>query len=241
VATRRPERPRRAGAAAALLLLALPGGCAPAPLGPGAQSGELPAFALPQAEVMDPRDYHARDAITYRRLTRADFRGKAPPAQVAAHADLAGAFTCASIVPQGVARAVAEPSAKPGVYVARFEDAVFRAQMDRACSWWNPLSRDLPTEYVLEHEQIHFALTELGARHLTRALREVRVEAGPTDAPAVLERRFQALLNQAREELLRTNTEFDRDTSGRYAPERQHEWLERVERELAESATPEPA
>ena len=237
------RRPRRVRALLGLLLLGLPGGCASAPVarGPGAGGGELPAFALPQAEVMDPRDYHAQDAIGYRRLTRADFRGKAPPAQVAAHADLAGAFTCASIVPQGVARAVAEPSAKPGVYVARFEDAVFRAQMDRACSWWNPLSRDLPTEYVLEHEQIHFALTELAARHLTKALREVRVEAGPSDAPAVLERRFQALLNQAREELLRTNTEFDRDTSGRYAPERQHEWLERVERELAESATPEPA
>jgi len=45
------------------------------------------------------------------------------------------------------------------------------------------------------------------------------------------------LLGEAREDLVRTNTDFDRDTSGRYAPELQHQWLERVERELTETAT----
>ena len=43
-------------------------------------------------------------------------------------------------------------------------DLRFRAQMDRKCSWWNPKDLGFPQEYILEHEQIHFALCELGAR-----------------------------------------------------------------------------
>ena len=228
---------RTARAAQALLLAWLLDGCAA--LRPGTTQPELPDFALPQ--VLQPRERSAMDLIPYRELTRADFRAENPPAEFAGHAFEAGAFTCASLAPIGDTLALFRPTRVPGVYLARFENVGFRAQMDRSCSWWNARSVGLPTAYLLEHEQIHFALTELGARHLTAALRAVQVETTATEGQAALERRFQTLLNEAREELLRTNTEFDRDTSGRYAPERQHEWLERVERELAESATPEPA
>lgn len=244
---RRAAPRRRPGARAhgplALLFAGLLGACAGAgaPARPGtpapradAQVGELPEYALPQAQVMDESEYAATDLIPYRRLTREDFRGTAPPAQVAAHADAAGAFTCGSIASVGTANARFDPTAKPGIYVARFTGAAFASRMDRGCSWWNPTRKDIPAAYVLEHEQIHFALTELAARHLTAKLRAVSLETTPEEGPALLQRHFDALLDEAREELLRVNTDFDRDTSGRYAPDVQRGWLERVERELAD-------
>jgi hypothetical protein len=224
----------------ALLVPWLLAGCArvPAAQGPRAPGAELPAFALPHAEVMDPSKYRATDVIPYRQLTREDFRGTAPPAQVAAHADAAGAFTCGNIVPLGAASSRFDPTRKPGIYVGRFENAAFHAQMDRGCSWWNDGQAGLPSAYVLEHEQIHFALTEIAARHLTAAVRAERVETSAQRGDALLRERYDAILQEAMKELLRTNTAFDRDTSGRYEPERQREWLERVQRELGQTAAP---
>ena len=49
----------------------------------------------------------------------------------------------------------------------------FFAQMDRNCSWWNPGEVGLPDDYILEHEQIHFALFELEARRLNESAAEI--------------------------------------------------------------------
>jgi len=223
---------RAARAAQALLLAWLLDGCAA--LGPGTTQPELPDFALPQ--VLQPRERSAMDLIPYRELTRADFRAENPPAEFAGHAFEAGAFTCASLAPIGDTLAFFRPTRVPGVYLARFENVGFRAQMDRSCSWWNARSVGLPTAYLLEHEQIHFALTEIAARRLTAALRALRVEDSSDRAMARLREEYEALLGDAKDELLRTNTDFDRATSGRYAPEEQHGWLERVSRDLVESA-----
>jgi hypothetical protein len=199
----------------------------------------LPDHARPQAEVRDPSAYRATDPIRYRAITRADFRAATPPAQVAAHAKSFGAFTCASIVPKGVTRARIEPDREPGIWVGRFENTAFRAEMDRACSWWNPEQVPVPAAYVLEHEQIHFALTEIVARRLGARLREVRLRTdSPASAGAELQKRYDALLEASRTELLDTSTEFDDDTSGSYQPERQARWLARVESELARTRDP---
>ncbi len=202
----------------------------------------LPDHARPRAEVMDPASYRATDVIRYRRLTRTDFRATEPPRQVAAHAKSFGAFTCANIVPEGMTRPRIEPSREPGIHVASFENVEFHAEMDRACSWWNPAGPPVPSAYVLEHEQIHFALTEIQARRLNVAMREVRLRTdSPHSVAAELERRYHALLEAAGKDLLRTSTEFDEDTSGSYQPERQSRWLARVESELARTGRAEPA
>jgi hypothetical protein len=194
----------------------------------------LPEHARPRAELVDPASYRATDAIRYRALTRADFRATEPPKQVAAHANSFGAFTCASVVPEGMTRVRLEPAHEPGIYVATLENAAFHAEMDRGCSWWNPAGTPVPKAYVLEHEQIHFALTEIQARRLGAAMREVRLRTdAPQSAGAELERRYHALLETAMAELLRRSTEFDEDTSGSYEPEQQARWLARVESELA--------
>jgi hypothetical protein len=199
----------------------------------------LPDYARPQAERRDPSTHRARDAIRYRQITRADFRAAAPPAHVAAHAKSFGAFTCARIVPRRPTRVRFEPDREPGSWLGRFENTAFRAEMDRACSWWNPEKVPVPAAYVLEHEQIHFALTELVARRLGARLREVRLRTdSPASGSAELQKRYDALLDASRAELLDTATEFDEDTSGSYQPERQARWLARVRSELARTSDP---
>ena len=61
----------------------------------------------------------------------------------------------------------------PVGYEASVGEVRVRAQMDRRCSWWNPKDLGLPQEYILEHEQIHFAICELEARRLNTTLREL--------------------------------------------------------------------
>ena len=201
----------------------------------------LPDHAPPRAGLMRPADYRATDVIRYRAITRADFRAAAPPAPVAEHAKSFGAFTCASIVPAGMTRVRFDPDREPERWLGRLENTAFHAEMDRGCSWWNPEKVPVPAAYVLEHEQIHFALTEIQARQLAARLGAVSLR---TDSPSPtvaseLQKRYDALLEAARDELLRTSTEFDEDTSGGYEPERQKRWLERVEAELARTSDPE--
>jgi hypothetical protein len=198
----------------------------------------LPEYAEPQFAVMEAERYAATDVIAYRQLTRADFRASAPPPQVAAHASEFGAFTCANVVPveKGVFFEVT-PDPRGGPPRVRVQHAEFRAEMDRACSWWNPdPEAPLPAAYVLEHEQIHFALTELHARKLSDRIRglefDVEAGAGQQAVQAVLETHLQ----RAGDELVEENTRFDRDTSGRYEPARQARWRADVEARLAASA-----
>ena len=193
----------------------------------------LPEHARPRAGVIDRGDYRATDVIRYRELSRSDFRANAPPAAVAAHATGFGAVTCASIVPDGPTRVRFDPETAER-WIARLEDTGFHAEMDRGCSWWNPQGVPIPADYVLQHEQIHFALTEIQARRLTAKLRELRLRTdSPPSATSELQGRYNEALEDATAELLRTSTAFDEDTSGRYEPGRQARWLERVEAELA--------
>ena len=53
-------------------------------------------------------------------------------------------------------------------YEATLAAPRFRAVFDRLCSWWNPRS-NFP-KYLLQHEQIHFDLTEIAALELGRLL-----------------------------------------------------------------------
>jgi len=150
-----------------LLLSAVLAACA-SPQPPAeapSQGSSLPEFARPHAERMRPEDYVATDVIRYRPVTRADFRASQPPARIATNAARMGAYTCVHILPVGDPRVKVQPQ-PDGSLVARLGSVQFRAQMDRGCSWWNDETR-LDPRYVLEHEQIHFALAEIQARRLT--------------------------------------------------------------------------
>ena len=211
-------------------LLAVLSGCA-----------RLPDYALPQsgAALEDPQ--WLQEAFTYRALTRADFAATTLPAGRTMHASSINAHTCAHIRPT--------KSSRFSIRRTRYDDAVvyigsidaigFEAVMVPGCSWWNP---DLPAArhaYVLEHEQIHFALVELTARQLTRDSRSRArsfMAIQPTAAAAQEEVRatVKQWVRSAMDRSLEEHTAFDEDTSLFYSPRWQRWWLEKVEKQLAE-------
>jgi len=196
----------------------------------------LPEYALPTAETIDPSRYQAGDAIRYRQLSRADFRAASPPAQIAAHASEFGAYTCA-VVRADTAEArislVRDPAS--AAFLARLPDVEYYAEMDRGCSWWNPRSTGVPPEYVLQHEQIHFALVEIQARSLAETARGLTGRGhSPEAASSDLQRAHDAAIQAARRALVERNTRFDEDTSDGYQPSRQQRWLTRVLAELGQ-------
>ena len=58
----------------------------------------------PRVRYHEPGQLAGGDVIRYRAISRDDFLGDAPPAEMAEHAALVGAYTCARIVPGGPAR-----------------------------------------------------------------------------------------------------------------------------------------
>ncbi len=172
------------------------------------------------------------DGIRYRAVTREDFRAAKPPAALGADAARMGAYTCGAVLAE-------EPIAirielEGGVWVARAGDLVVHAEMDRSCSWWNTkLEHAQPPAYILQHEQIHFALFELAARDMqARGRALVARGRSPEDARDEFQRALFAMQHEAGDALLRRTTEFDRDTSGVHEPVAQQRWYDLVHAEL---------
>ena len=179
--------------------------------------------------VAPPSDA-AADLIPYRPLTRADFRADEPPLVLPADAPPHGAMTCARIMP----RANLATRGTRDDPETRLQGLSFQALMDRDCSHWNDDS-GIREEYVLEHEQLHFAIVELEARRLNaraEAIEHDLVQHGSDGA-----RRIQAGLNElmeaAAQDVAEQGLALDRATSMTLAPEAQHEWMARMNRELS--------
>ena len=93
---------------------------------------------------------------------------------------------------------------------------------------------------MLEHEQIHFALYELGARKLNASAEAIRLSMTTQgSSQREVETRARQVLNdalaRATEELIDRNRDFDQDTSLGYRPDRQRQWLKQVSSELEET------
>jgi len=208
-----------------------------------AACGQAAPFLGPTGQVVDSIDLARSATIPYRELTREDFQRPSPPPEIRQHPHL-GALTCAYIRPSEESTVVALPEREASgrvVYRAVVEQVRFEAYMDPTCSWWNPDNQRLNPEYVLEHEQIHFALFELAARRLSlEATRKARqfdfVAASGEEVAARVNREMEVLLRQALEETLRENERFDRETSLGFEPGHQKRWRDRVEAELAATA-----
>lgn len=204
----------------------------------------LPEYAAPKGGVVDAGKLDSSDVIGYRQLTRADFRGTQAPPEFAPVAARVGAATCGQVrttadttflinwrqeTPKGQKRHWVE--------VKKLE---FMALMDRHCSWWNEKAASRAPAYVLQHEQIHFALYELGARKLNASVdsisREMKAEgSSPQEVQEHAQKALNEALQKATDELLERNRDFDQDTSLGYRPDRQRAWLQKVTQELAET------
>jgi len=206
--------------------------------------GGLPEYAAPKGGVVEASELDSSDLIGYRPLTRADFRGTRVPPEFAGVADRVGAATCGQVrTTPDTSFLVRWRKDAPGGeehHWVEVEKLGFIARMDRRCSWWNDKVAAKAPAYVLEHEQIHFALYELGARKLNASastIRRAMINEGSSqrEVEEHARRALNAALTEATEELIDRNRDFDRDTSLGYRPDRQRAWLQRVTAELAET------
>ena len=179
------------------------------------------------------------EAFPYRRLTPADFRATEPP-PIASPEYLrqVGALLCGRIVPRRWIRARRVESGYEG-YV---DELSFRAVFVPECSWWNYQVKPLAAEYVLAHEQIHFALYEITARRLnaeaSRIVQTIRAPAPDREAAREgAARLLDAEIARGLAELERRNARFDEDTSMALDGAKQAKWARRVELELAALAS----
>jgi hypothetical protein len=190
--------------------------------------------------MMSESEFEGGDLIRYRTLTRGDFRGAAPTGPAADHVDKVGAQTFALVKHDpGVGFAGKQTELGNGKkrIVGKIQNLTFRAWMDRSRSWWNPKPSATPESYVLEHEQIHFALVELEAIAMNadgKELMQKSFEGGDEkEIQADIEEAINAIVKDGMERLLDTNRDFDEETSAHHDPKKQNAWWARVQRELA--------
>lgn len=205
----------------------------------GCTSG-LPNYAAPKISVVD-RDLDMSDVIGYRKLDRADFKGTEPPANFDQRM---AAVTCVFTQPIVDKKAVdirpATTADGDEVYDVTYKNLKYRALMNRNCSWWNSNTLDSDEDYVLEHEQIHFALFEIAALEWSELppLR-IRVKAASSDVmKREIKAQFEDILQQRLKVLLEQNRRFDEETSLGRDPEKQRKWLELMRSKLPPGSEP---
>jgi hypothetical protein len=218
----------------------------------GALAAAASALAAPEAAAQararkfDPSLLENGDLIGYRALTRDDFRAGEPPGEVADLHSQLGAATCVFLAthPGMFVRSGSHGvDALQGQYRAWVEDLAFLAYMDRECSWWNPVPLGLPADYILQHEQIHFAFFEIAARRLNRDAEKLAKQletVSPNQQQALheLRRRLDRELQKEMAAIVQRSDQLDRETSRTYRLDRQEWWWQAVNEELRELAAP---
>ena len=200
---------------------------------------ELPEYARPHMVQSDELQMKPPTGFAYRPLTREDFRATSLSGQQAEHAERINAYTATLI------RLSADSSFRitsgdlygQRYFFGRIERLGFEAVMLPDRSWWSPRIPANMGDYVLQHEQIHFALTELAARQLTIDIQkwasEVLVmEPTPQEVQAELSKQIKDRINAAMQVNLKRQAEFDEDTSLFFNPKWQRWWALTVEEEL---------
>jgi hypothetical protein len=203
---------------------------------------QLPDYAKPRTIQMDGIRQVIESGFTYRLLTPEDFRAPSLPGNWSIHAESINAQSAILIR----LRADSKFSITPWPfwdqvhYLGSINHLAFEAVMIPDNSWLNPKIKPALTGYVLQHEQIHFALTELAARKLTRDARKwasdlMVIKPTPKQVYEEMVQQIKEKINSALETSKKRHLEFDEDTSLFYSPSWQARWLERVEKELKQT------
>lgn len=200
---------------------------------------QLPEHARPLTLPRDEMPDFRPAGFTYRPLTVADFRAESLTGRRAAHGDGVNAQSVFRI------RLTADsnfslnrwPFFNQTRYFCSVNHLAFEAVMLPDLSWWNPKLKADKTGYVLQHEQIHFALTELAARQLTRdaekwAANLLIIRDTPEEVYSEVRRQIREMIRSALEANRKRHEDFDQDTSLFHSPSWQQWWLETVEKEL---------
>jgi hypothetical protein len=202
----------------------------------------LPEYAQPRIVQVHEQRETLVTGFPYRPLTPADFRAASLSEQLAEHAERINAHATVLI------RVTADSSFRltsgnfngQSYYFGSIGQLAFEAVMLPDRSWWNPKLPANMRSYVLQHEQIHFALTELAARQLTSdshkwASDVLVIELTPQEVLAELAQQINDRINAAMQASLKRQAQFDEDTSLSYNPKWQHWWSSKVEDELKKS------
>lgn len=199
----------------------------------------LPAYGQPRVEAGDP--FLSFPGLTYKNLTAADFRAPALPDDLRGHDHELYAHTSVAIRTLPGTGYVISSTGDRKMWCGHVETLVFQALMIPEKSWWNPtLARDKEA-YVLQHEQIHFALMEISARQLNRRSEKEadQLTACEPDSKAVA-RRLSATIDrwmaESQEETHQRHEAFDQATSRLYAPKVQQWWFDQAMEELSDLA-----
>ncbi len=207
----------------------------------------LPEYAKPRTIQNDEIREGLLNAFTYRQLTREDFRAASLPENMSPHGkgiNAQSVITIRATADSNVRIIRRQPLLDQVNYVGTLDHLAFEAVMIPGNSWWNPKINAAMAGYVLQHEQIHFALTELAARKLTRDSRKWAsnlsvIKETPERVYSEIAQQIKGMINSALEANKKRHLKFDEETSLFYSPSWQAWWLEMVEKELrqTESAT----
>ena len=166
-----------------------------------------------------------------------DFKAEMLPPDVQQYHESINARSCLTIRPSDNTSArIGEVSyyGSP-IWVGQFRHISFEALFIPSCSWWNEKVSQKKIDYVLQHEQIHFAIAELSARRATTELgmkmKEYTAVGGThTEVAEELNRVLLDSVHQLLESDLEIHTEFDEDTSMFFDQDRQTSWYEKLAR-----------
>lgn len=207
-----------------------------------AACARLPEYARPRmVQTAEPEKAMAT-AFPFRPLTLDDFRATSLSEDQLAHGDRIKAHAAMLI------RVTADSTFKitngdfygQRYFFGKIEHLAFEAVMLPDRSYWSPTITPDLRGYVLQHEQIHFAITEIAARQLTRdaqkwASEVMVIQPTPQAVRAEMFRRVKEKINAAMEANLKRQGNFDEDTSLSFNPRWQQWWFETVEKELEET------
>lgn len=204
----------------------------------------LPDYARPHFSL-ENEAVSLANSFPYRALRMEDFRADALPPSYQQFNHTIQARSCISIQTSKAAKLYISSGtiSEKTIYTGTFSDLSFIAVFNPDCSWWNPKIADKNKNYILQHEQIHFALTELTARKLNRDYSNHMKEylaIGNTaqEVKDQLHAEAERISQEGLQQALAEHTSFDEETSLFYDPEIQQRWAERVLKELNSEETP---
>jgi hypothetical protein len=203
---------------------------------------QLPEYAKPHRVQIDEISNHSPTGFTYRQLTTDDFRATSLPKNLSTHGERINAQSMIQIrmTPNSSFSITRWPYSDQIGYTGIFTHLAFEAFMIPDKSWWSPKIKPEIAGYVLQHEQIHFALMELAARKLTRDAQQwasnlLVIRETPQEVHSEVFQQIKEMINSAMEANQKRHEEFDKDTSLFYSPSWQAWWLEKVEEELKQT------
>jgi len=180
-------------------------------------------------------------SFPYRQLRIEDFQAESLDRGAGNTINHVQARSCISIQTAADTRIKKTGSADQKMYEGILSNVSYTAIFEPYCSWWNPKVAENRLPYVLEHEQIHFALTELSARKLNQKVQQTfkPEKVYGTTAQEVEDRLRQKVRLASKRAIAMSNDDhsaFDKQTSFIYNPKKQAIWLDNVNRQLAEMA-----